>query len=140
MAREDAAAYSIVDCPLQRTRSESGALGQSEAVVDSTLRCAEFHFLWISSQPRSDCFDSAEQHKMGRKKNQNAKKDEPEASPLLAGAADADLGMPRVSSPIAHCCTLYRQLTEDAPPCDCAQKRHYRQRAHANPLSIHHLE
>ncbi|GAA5862694.1 hypothetical protein JCM3774_001888 [Rhodotorula dairenensis] len=51
---------------------------------------------------------------MGRKKNQNAKKDEPEASPLLAGAADADLGMPR--------------------------KRHYRQRAHANPLSIHHLE
>lgn len=34
--------------------------------------------------------------KMGRKKNKNANKDEAEASPLLAGAADADLGMPRV--------------------------------------------
>ncbi|GAA6002756.1 tRNA (guanine46-N7)-methyltransferase [Rhodotorula paludigena] len=50
---------------------------------------------------------------MGRKKNQNAQANEQHDSALLAGAATADTGMPR--------------------------KRFYRQRAHANPLSIHHL-
>ncbi|GAA6011555.1 hypothetical protein JCM10207_002657 [Rhodosporidiobolus poonsookiae] len=50
---------------------------------------------------------------MGRKKNQNSA-NMPQESGLLAGAADAETGMPR--------------------------KRFYRQRAHANPLSIHHLE
>ncbi|GAA6039983.1 hypothetical protein JCM8097_002651 [Rhodosporidiobolus ruineniae] len=49
---------------------------------------------------------------MGRKKSQKNSKVEETA--LLAGAANAEQGMPR--------------------------KRHYRQRAHANPLSIHHLE
>ncbi|GAA5858690.1 hypothetical protein JCM8547_001424 [Rhodosporidiobolus lusitaniae] len=51
---------------------------------------------------------------MGRKKNQNASKDEAALPPILQGGANVDTGMPR--------------------------KRFYRQRAHANPLSIHHLE
>ncbi|GAA5905542.1 hypothetical protein JCM6882_004780 [Rhodosporidiobolus microsporus] len=51
---------------------------------------------------------------MGRRKNQkNSGKDKEEVA-LLPGAATAETGMPR--------------------------KRFYRQRAHANPLSIHHLE
>ncbi|BGP19981.1 hypothetical protein JCM10213_006758 [Rhodosporidiobolus nylandii] len=50
---------------------------------------------------------------MGRKKGQNAP-DLKQESGLLEGAATTDVGMPR--------------------------KRFYRQRAHANPLSIHHLE
>ncbi|GAA5973530.1 hypothetical protein JCM11641_007101 [Rhodosporidiobolus odoratus] len=51
---------------------------------------------------------------MGRKKNQAAVDKPGQDSALLAGAATAEMGMPR--------------------------KRFYRQRAHANPLSIHHLE
>ncbi|BGP03372.1 tRNA guanine-N7-methyltransferase [Rhodotorula toruloides ATCC 204091] len=51
---------------------------------------------------------------MGRKKNQKAKGEATDRLPLFEGAATSEVGMPR--------------------------KRHYRQRAHANPLSIHHLE
>ncbi|GAA5846723.1 hypothetical protein JCM9279_003428 [Rhodotorula babjevae] len=51
---------------------------------------------------------------MGRKKNQTALPKTKTDVSLLAGAATYEVGMPR--------------------------KRFYRQRAHANPLSIHHLE
>ncbi|TNY19116.1 hypothetical protein DMC30DRAFT_418227, partial [Rhodotorula diobovata] len=51
---------------------------------------------------------------MGRKKNQKAVPKTKVDASLLAGAATYEVGMPR--------------------------KRFYRQRAHANPLSIHHLE
>ena len=79
---------------------------------------------------------------------------------LLGGAATTEAGMPRVSLPRhSHASAarfdhssqrlrdllIYSQLAQfcaftATDRYSHSQKRFYRQRAHANPLSIHHLE
>lgn len=60
---------------------------QSETTATFAKSCA----------PRSTVSPSPDQVQMGRKKNQHAKGEELEDTSLLAGAADHETGMPRVS-------------------------------------------
>lgn len=103
--------------------SKSGESGSSCSALSSTDRL-ELHTYSTANQPSSD--PQGEQPPRPR----------PQEESGLAGAATAKDGRPRVSS---HALAPHPIRSPANRGSLLSQKRFYRQRAHPNPLSVHHL-